>query len=101
MAILGEGAGWSSFTVRERGEKGTHVRDPGNMTLKACIISCADPGIFDRGGRSILRRFLVLSLFYRGGGGQWFYCRENYTFPRIQRGSNIFRGGPSKGGSKC
>ena len=32
--ILGEGAGWSSFTVRERGEKGTHVRDPRNMTLK-------------------------------------------------------------------
>ena len=29
----------------ERGEKGTHVRDPRNMTL-----SCADPGIFDRGG---------------------------------------------------
>ena len=32
--ILGEGAGWPSFTVRERGEKGTHVRDPRNMTLK-------------------------------------------------------------------
>ena len=45
MDILGEGAGWSSFTVRERGEKGTHMRD-----FKACIISCADPGIFDRGG---------------------------------------------------
>ena len=26
-------------------------------------------------------------------GVQWFYCRENYTFPRIQRGSNIFRVG--------
>ena len=50
------------------------------------------------GGGSRLRRFLVLNLFYRGGGGGlWFYCRENYTFPRIQRGSNIFRGGPSKG----
>ena len=24
---------------------------------------------------------------------QWFYYRENYTFPRIQRGSNIFQGG--------
>ena len=33
------------------------------------MISCADPGIFDRGGGSRLRRFLVLSLFYRGGGG--------------------------------
>ena len=50
MDILGEGAGWSSFTVRERGEKGTHVRDPRNIDFKACIISCADPGIFDRGG---------------------------------------------------
>ena len=25
-------------------------------------------------------------------GVQWFYYRENYTFPRIQRGSNIFQG---------
>ena len=28
-------------------------------------------------------------------GVQWFYYRENYTFPRIQRGSNISRGGGS------
>ena len=26
-------------------------------------------------------------------GVQWFYYRENYTFERIQRGSNIFQGG--------
>ena len=26
-------------------------------------------------------------------GVQWFYYRENYTFPRIQKGSNIFQGG--------
>ena len=26
-------------------------------------------------------------------GVQWFYYRENYTFPRIQKGSNIFKGG--------
>ena len=26
-------------------------------------------------------------------GVQWFDYRENYTFPRIQRGSNIFQGG--------
>ena len=25
-------------------------------------------------------------------GVQWFYYRENYSFPRIQRGSNIFQG---------
>ena len=31
-------------------------------------------------------------------GVQWFNYRENYTFPRIQRGANIFQGG---GGSKC
>ena len=28
-------------------------------------------------------------------GVQWFYYRENFTFPRIQRGSNIFQGGPT------
>ena len=27
------------------------------------------------------------------GGVQWFDYRENYTFPRIQRGSKIFQGG--------
>ena len=26
-------------------------------------------------------------------GVQWFYYRDNYTFPRIQRGSNLFQGG--------
>ena len=26
-------------------------------------------------------------------GVQWFDYRENYTFPRIQRGSDIFQGG--------
>ena len=30
-------------------------------------------------------------------GVQWFYYRENYTFPRIQKGSNIFRGGGGEG----
>ena len=25
-------------------------------------------------------------------GVQWFYYRDNYTFPRIQGGSNIFQG---------
>ena len=28
-------------------------------------------------------------------GVQWFDYRENYTFPRIQRGSDIFQGGGS------
>ena len=26
-------------------------------------------------------------------GVQWFYYRENYTFPRIQRDPTFFRGG--------
>ena len=26
-------------------------------------------------------------------GVQWFYYRDNYTFPRIQGGSNFFQGG--------
>ena len=31
---------------------------------------------------------------------QCFYCRENYTFQRIERGANIFQWGPtfSRGG---
>ena len=32
-------------------------------------------------------------------GIQWFYYRENYTFPRIQRGLNIFQGGGGGEGS--
>ena len=28
-------------------------------------------------------------------GVQWFYYREDNTFPRIQRGYNIFQGGPT------
>ena len=28
---------------------------------------------------------------------QWFYYRENYAFPRIQKGSNIFQGGGGGG----
>ena len=28
-------------------------------------------------------------------GVQWFYHRENYTFPRIQMGLNIFQGRPT------
>ena len=31
-------------------------------------------------------------------GVQWFYYGENYTFPRILRGSNIFQGGGGGGG---
>ena len=97
MDILGEGAGLSSFTVRERGEKGTHVRDPRNMTLKhTCIISCADPGIFDRGG-SRLRRFLVLSLFYRGGGAMVLLQRKLY-FPKDPEGVQHFQGRSIQGG---
>ena len=54
----------------------------------------ADPGIVIRGVQarrpenSLHNVFLVLNLFY----SLQFYCRENYSFPRIQRGSNIFRG---------
>ena len=39
--------------------------------------------------------FLVLNLFYLQftEGVKWFYYRDSYTFPRIQRDSNIFKGG--------
>ena len=40
--------------------------------------------------------FLVLNLIYRlQRGSKVAHYRENYTFPRIQRGSNIFQGGGS------
>ena len=96
MDILGEGAGWSSFTVRERGEKGTHV----TYDFKACIISCADPGIFDRGGGgSRLRRFLVLSLFYRGGGGgAMVLLQRKLYFPKDTEGVQHFQGRSIQGG---
>ena len=47
-----------------------------------------------RSENSLDNVFLVLSFSaYFTEGVQWFYCRENYTFPRIQRGSNISGGG--------
>ena len=56
MDILGEGAGWSSFTVRERGEKGTHVRDPRNLTLQR-----------GGGGNGFIAEKTILSQGSRGG----------------------------------
>ena len=66
-----------------------------------CVLSCADPGIFVRGGGgvqvSLTKKalttfffFLVLSLFYRS---QMVNFKEIYHFSRFQRGSNIFQGG--------
>ena len=63
------------------------------------LTACADPGFFvKRGGGgqarwpensldSVFFCFLVLNLF------QWFYYRENYTFPRIQSGPTFSGGG--------
>ena len=53
------------------------------------------------GEKTAWTTFFVLSLFYSFRGGKWFYCRENYTFSRIQRGptfskrwgSNFFQWG--------
>ena len=65
-------------------------------------ITCADPGIFVRGGWggpgqvSLTKKssdnifFLVLSLFYRS---QMVNFKEIYYFSRFQRGSNNFQGG--------
>ena len=76
--------------------------------------ACADPGIFVKGFQKTAWT-TVFFLFFSPqlilqftGGVQWFYYRENYTFPRIQRGptfsgwgggvqmliSVIFQGGP-------
>ena len=80
--------------------------------------SCADPGIFVRGGGGggvqvnltkissdnvffFFFFLLVLSLFY---SSQMVNFKENNHFSRFQRGSNIFQGGPtfSRGGvSNC
>ena len=88
MDILGEGAGWSSFTVRERGKKGTLVRDPRNLTLKHVSYHARIQEFLTGGGESRLRRFLVLSLFYRGGGGNGFIAEKTI----LSQGS---RGGPT------
>ena len=67
------------------------------------LTACADLEIFVKGGPGQTARkkheqrfFLVLSLFYSFQEGiQWFYDRENYVFPRIQRGPTVSRGGPA------
>ena len=68
------------------------------------LTACTDPGIFIKGGAGPMARkqpeqrfffcffFSPQLILQFTGGVQWFYYRENYTFPRIQRGSNIFRG---------
>ena len=65
-------------------------------------MSCADPGIFVRGGPGQSDKksydnvlvffvlFLVLSLFYRS---QMVNFKEIYDFSRFQRGSNFFQEG--------
>ena len=71
-------------------------------------LSCADPGIFVRGGGGVqvsptkkalttylFLFFLVLSLFYRS---QMVNFKEFYHFSRFQWGSNIFQGGGGGGG---
>ena len=78
--------------------------------------ACADPGIFTRGGggsrpdcqKTALTTFFSPQLV-KYSGLSMVYFKENYNFPRFQRGSNIFQGGPTfsrgiqlfPGGSKC
>ena len=70
-------------------------------------MTCADPGIFVRGGPGQSDKkssdnvffFLVLSLFYRS---QMVNFKENYHFSRFQGGSTFSRGGGGGGGgSNC
>ena len=80
------------------------------LNLVFGLISCADPGIFVRGGPGQSDKkssdnvfILVLSLFFRS---QMVNFKENYHFSRFQRGSNIFQGGGPTfsrggGGSNC
>ena len=97
MDILGEGAGWSSFTVRERGEKGTHVRDPRNMTLKHVQYHARIQEFLTGGGGVPIETFLVLSLFYRGGGAMVLLQRKLY-FPKDPEGVQHFQGRSIQGG---
>ena len=81
----------------------THVTQPTPNLL--VTKSCADPGYFSGGGGSMPDDQKWTTYFFCPQlilqfieGVQWFDYRENYTFPRIQRGSNIFRGGGGGGG---
>ena len=71
---------------------------PRSLQRQFRLRSCAGPGIFVRGSRSVWQKkalttfFLVLSLFYRS---QMVNFIEIYHFSRFQRGSNIFQGGPT------
>ena len=83
----------------------------------SCLLPCADPGIFVRGGGegqhqsskkssdNVVFFFLVLSLFYRS---QMVNFKEKCHFSRFRRGSNFFHGGGGVqlfpgggGGSNC
>ena len=64
------------------------------------VVSCADPGIFARGGgrgsKKILITFFRHQLFYSFTEGyQWFILRKT-IFLRLQRASNILQGRGSK-----
>ena len=71
----------------------------------SCLLPCADPGIFVRGGGGLRQSdknalttlffvffsfFLVLSLFYRS---QMVNFKEKYHFSRFRRGPNFSSGG--------
>ena len=91
------GEEWASqtFLLRCQSQQNSNMKSPFcnwkvafQISGKKIIIACADPGIFVRGGaRSEGQKTAWTQLTE---GVQWFYCRENHTFPRIQRGSNIF-----------
>ena len=68
------------FLLRMRGSRNFCQEGPGLAARK-------QPG----------QHFLSLAYFTVSEGVKWFYCRENYTFLRIQRGLNIFQevGGPT------
>ena len=61
-----------------------------------------DPGIYARGVQALLPENSSDNVFFRPqlilqfySGLSMVYFKENYHFPRFQRGSNIFQGGPS------
>ena len=68
-------------------------------TFNFSLPSYADPGFFVRGVQARRPENSLDNVFFSSQlilqfteGVLWFYYRENFTFPRIQRGPNIFQG---------
>ena len=76
------------------------MRDPRNMTLKHVYYHARIQEFLTGGGVQI-ETFFSPQLILQRGGGNGFIAEKTILSQGSRGGSNIFRGGPSKGGSKC